>query len=127
MKIHRTSARLVAVLMLGVAAAPFVVAATPAKAEPVLACSIKLASDSVQVSAQPISVDASLSEAIGDSVSAAVQQESKASVVSVGAAGANAVKLTLNTSEAVPGDWSLSLKGTAGECTGKMKIIAAAQ
>lgn len=128
MNTNRTTARLVAVLMLGAVAAPFVVTAKSAQAEPVLACSVKLANDSVPVRPTPVAVRASLTEAIGDSVSATLDQESKASIVSVGKADApNALELTLNTSQAVPGEWNLSLKGTSGECTGKVKIIPAQQ
>lgn len=129
MQIKRNTARLVAVLMLGAVAAPIAVSATPARAEPVLACALKLANDSIKVSAEPVSLRASLSDAVGDSVSATLQQESKASVVSIGhpaPAEPNSLEITLNTSQAVPGDWSLSVKGTTGECTGKVKITAAA-
>jgi hypothetical protein len=92
------------------------------------ACTLKFAVDSVPVSASPVAVNAALSAAIGDSISAAFGGESGITVTAVGpaaAGGANALQLTLNTSAAKAGDWDVALKGTAGECSGKLKVVAA--
>jgi len=91
-------------------------------------CTVKLATDSVPASATPVVLNAMLSSAIGDSVSASLPSASSIKVVSVGpaaAGGANALQLTLNTSEAKPGEYLLSLKGQTGECSGKLKVAAA--
>ena len=67
-----------------------------------------------------------MSAAIGDSVAASFPSASSITVVSVGppaAGGANALQLTLNTSDAKSGEWPLSLKGKTGECSGKLKIV----
>jgi hypothetical protein len=90
------------------------------------ACTIKLAVDSVPTSPTPVVLNATLSTAIGDSVSASLPSESSASVESVepaAAGGANALQLKLNTSAAKPGEWPLAVKGKTGECTGKLKIV----
>jgi hypothetical protein len=94
------------------------------------ACTVKLAVDSVPASATPVVLDATLSGAIGDSVSASLPSASSITVVSVGAAaagGANALQLTLNTSAAKPGEWPLALKGKTGECAGKVKVVPGGQ
>jgi hypothetical protein len=94
--------------------------------EPTSACTVKLAVDSIPASATPVVLNATLSSAIGDSVSASLPSASSITVVSVGAGAAaapNALQLTLNTSAAKPGEWPLALKGKTGECTGKLKVI----
>ena len=88
------------------------------------ACTITVSSpSSVQVAASPVVLQATISGAIGDSISATFPAESKLAAVGVKAATTpNALMLTLNTSQAVPGEWPISLKGTNGECTGKIKV-----
>jgi len=87
------------------------------------ACTVTFNSDSVQVGGAPINLLASLTSAVGDSATASFQSGSMIRVVSVGPAGAaNALKLTINTSEAMPGSWNVSIKGSKGECTGKVKV-----
>jgi len=100
-------------------------AAAPAQSA---ACTVKVASDSVPASPTPLVVNASLSSAIGDSVSASLPAESGITVSAVGpsaSGGANAIQLTLDTSAAKPGEWALSLKGKTGECAGKLKVAGA--
>lgn len=94
------------------------------------ACTVKFAVDSIPSSASPLVVNAALSSAIGDSASAAFPGPSGISVVAVGPAavgGANALQLTLNTSAAKAGEWTVSFKGKTGECTGKLKVVAGSQ
>lgn len=87
------------------------------------ACNITFNSDSVQVGGAPINLLASLTSAVGDSATASFQSGSMIRVVSIGPAdAANALKLTINTSEAMPGSWNVSIKGSKGECTGKVKV-----
>jgi hypothetical protein len=90
------------------------------------ACTIKFDATPVQVAPSPVTLQASVMGALGDSVSATVAPESKISVVGVKAAGApNALELTLNTSQAVPGEYTISFKGTSGQCATKLKVGAA--
>jgi hypothetical protein len=71
-------------------------------------------------------VQASVTGTLGDSVSATVPAESKISVLGVKPAAApNELNLLLNTSQAVPGEYTISFKGTGGECSAKLKVGAA--
>lgn len=123
---HPTTARLAAAILLGTVLATTAQAqAKPSQQSKPAACAVKVADDSVAVAAAPIVKKASLSEAIGDSISASFPRESNVSVDKVDPSPdgtANTLQLTLNTSKAKPGDWTLSMKGTKGECTGKLKI-----
>ena len=82
--------------------------------------------DAIPVRATPVAVDAALTQAIGDSVKAEFSAESKVIVSRAAAdpASPQVVKLTLDTSAAAPGEWTLLLKGTTGDCTGKVRIAA---
>lgn len=134
---HPSMARVAATIASGIVAltvsAGIAAAQEPGKAAPPApaqsaACTVKVASDSVPASPTPLVVNASLSSAIGDSVSASLPAESGVTVSSVGpsaSGGANAVQLTLDTSAAKPGEWALSLKGKTGECAGKLKVAGA--
>ena len=84
-----------------------------------------IVSDSVNVALSPIVIQAALTKALGDSISASFPIESKINVVKVAPAANNqpkGVDVTINTSEAKPGSWPISLKGKSGECTGQLKI-----
>jgi len=101
----------------------------PATAQPASAasaCTAAVRGDSIPVRATPVAVDAAITQAIGDSVKAEFPAESKIVVSRVAAdpASPQIVKLTLDTSAATPGEWALLLKGTAGDCTGKVRITA---
>jgi hypothetical protein len=89
------------------------------------ACTITINGAAVRAGAAEVTVDASLSSAIGDSISASFPMASKISVLSVAPADpANTVRLTLNASAAAPGEYTVSLKGTKGECSGKVKVAS---
>jgi hypothetical protein len=89
------------------------------------ACSITLDVASIHAGAPSLAVQASLSNAIGDSITASFPMASKIEVVNVmPSAAAKSVQLTLNTTDASPGDYTVSLKGTKGECRGKVKVAA---
>lgn len=127
---HPTTRRLAAAIVFG-AGLMFASAAgaqAPAKQQSgarKATCSVKVADDTVGVAAAPVVKKASLSEAIGDSISASFPRESNVSVDKVDPSpdgAANTLQLTLNTSKAKPGDWTLSMKGTKGECSGKLKV-----
>jgi hypothetical protein len=120
---HPTTARLGVGVLFGVTSLVIGTAAFAPAPSVMLpdACTATVA-NAVPVQAGPVVVNASLSEAIGDSVTASFPAESKVSVVKVDGAGGNAVELTLNTSGAVAGDWQLSLTGSKGTCTGQVKV-----
>jgi len=124
---HPTTGRLAAAILFSMLFAGAAAAQAPATKQQSKAhtCSVKVADDTVGVAATPVVKKASLSEAIGDSISASFPRESNVSVDKVDPSpdgAANTLQLTLNTSKAKPGDWTLSMKGTKGECTGKMKV-----
>ena len=100
--------------------------ATPVSSTPT-ACTVSVSGDSLQVRAEPITVDVATTDAIGDSVSASFPIESKIVVSRVASATVpKTVRLTINTSAAAPGNWMLSLKGSQGVCTGTVKVTPAA-
>jgi hypothetical protein len=126
---HPTTRRLAAAIVFGAGMlfASVAAAQAPAKQQSGAkhTCSVKVADDTVGVAATPVVKKASLSEAIGDSISASFPRESNVSVDKVDPSpdgAANTLQLTLNTSKAKPGDWTLSMKGTKGECSGKLKV-----
>lgn len=90
------------------------------------ACTVTFAIDSVPASSTPVVLNAALSAAIGDSVSASFPSASgiTASVGPAAVGGASALQLMLNTSAAKPGEWPVALKGKAGDCSGKIKVVA---
>jgi hypothetical protein len=89
------------------------------------ACTATVSGDSVTVATTPIVIQAAVTAELGDSVSASFPAESKINVVKVAPAAnkqAKGLDVTINTSEAKPGNWPISLKGKSGECTGQLKI-----
>ena len=122
---YPTTGRLAAAILFTMLFAGAASAQAPAKQQSApKACSVKV-DDEISVAAAPVVKKASLSEAIGDSVSASFPKESNVSVDKVDPSpdgAANTLQLTLNTSKAKPGDWTLSMKGTKGECSGKLKV-----
>lgn len=104
--------------------APTPKAAAPAAGAKAGACTVKLDATPIAVAPSPVTLQAAVTGALGDSVAATVAPESKISVVSVkpGAAG---LELILNTSQAVPGEYTISFKGSNGECATKLKVGAA--
>jgi hypothetical protein len=73
-------------------------------------------------------VIAKYTEPIGDSLSARFPEDAHVSVTRVkpGEEQLTAV-LTLNTLQAVEGEWALTLTGQSGECQGKVNIGAGAR
>ena len=98
---------------------------TVAQQAPIPAVCTAAVRDSVPVRTTPVAIDAAITQAIGDSVKAEFPAESKIVVSSAAASPLTpqVVKLTLDTSAAAPGEWSLVLKGTSGDCTGKVQVI----
>ena len=104
---------------------PTIAAAQPAPAP--AACAAAVRGDAIPVSATPVAVDIAITQAIGDSIKAEFPAEAKVVVPRAAAdpAAPQVVKLTLDTSAAAPGEWTILLKGTAGDCSGKVRITAA--
>jgi hypothetical protein len=100
--------------------------ATPSTPTPIRECKVTVSGDSIPIRAEPIIVNAQYTAGIGDSLSASFADSSKISVVKVVPTPGTpqAAQLTLGTSKAVPGEWGMTLKGTAGECMGKIKVAA---
>ncbi|HET9983605.1 MAG TPA: hypothetical protein VFQ38_08455 [Longimicrobiales bacterium] len=163
----RLATAVAALLFVGVGTAG---AQEPTKATPTPAdaqvCTVKLDPQAVQIQAEPVQLKASLSQAIGAGVVAAIQEEGSGVEVAVapapdaagktdvttpnpagpapkeppvgkpsssstgqpaptmGAAG-ESVALTLNTQAAKAGEYTLSLKGETGACTGKFTVQGA--
>lgn len=110
--------------------APATAQAAPAVAQPAAApaaCAAAIRGDAIPVSATPVAVDVAITQAIGDSIKAEFPAEAKVVVPRAAAdpAAPQVVKLTLDTSAAAPGEWTMLLKGTAGDCSGKVRITAA--
>ncbi len=78
---------------------------------------------SILVRAGDQELTVTLSEALGDSLTAQFAEESKITVKSVGAADeSQAVKLVVDASNAVPGDWALTVRRNATACAGTVKV-----
>ena len=88
-------------------------------------CTVTVSDSLVKVATAPIIIQAALTRELGDSLSALFPVESKITVVKVAPAAnkePKAVDVTINTSEAKPGKWPITLKGKSGECSGEIKI-----
>ena len=88
-------------------------------------CTVTVSDSLVKVATAPIVILAAATAEVGDSISASFPVESKITVVKVAPAAnkeAKAVDVTINTSEAKPGKWPITLKGKSGECSGEIKI-----
>jgi hypothetical protein len=119
-------------LAIGLAAAASLWTATTLHARPstppeTLDCTVTVDSTPLPVHSEPFVVQANYTEVIGDSVSASFQEESKITVLGArrmqGDAG-KSLHLMLNTAQAAAGEWTLTLKGEKGECSGKIKVAA---
>jgi hypothetical protein len=114
-------------LVLGVALA--VTAATPDRqpAESGADCELKAQAESVPVRPDSVVLRMVYSEPIGDELVAQLEEESGVKVVKVERESTEplTVKLVLDTSQAKAGEWSVSLKGSGGECKGTVKVAEA--
>lgn len=93
--------------------------------DPAPLCEVTLDVERLPVSEEPVAVQATYTQEIGENVSAEFAPESQVSVVSVEHAEEDAPmtqRLTLNTAEAVEGEWQLILRGDGGECTGNIAV-----
>lgn len=89
-------------------------------------CQVKLESEAVPVSTDPVVLRAVYSLEIGEELVAELQEGSGVKVVKVERESEEplAIKLTLDTSEAASGEWTLALAGENGRCTGKVTVRA---
>jgi hypothetical protein len=89
-----------------------------------LECELTIAAELLPISEEPYEVEARITEAVGEELAAEFAEESRVAVVSVAGAedDPQAVRLTVNTQDAVPGDWSVVVRGEAGECTGTATV-----
>ncbi len=94
-------------------------------------CEVRVNPVTVPVQAEVVELSATLSEAIGETLSARVDEASGIQVVAVevvkGAGGeapaAHKVAVQLSTASAVAGEWALTLEGDDGrQCSGKVQV-----
>ena len=86
-------------------------------------CELQI-SQPVQAGGDSTTVSASMSESIGQLTSAEVESASGVRVVSVKPNGnpPTAAEVTLNTSQAKEGEWTLTLRGQESECSGTLTV-----
>lgn len=90
-------------------------------------CTVTLDTDAVPVQNEPVEVQARLSAALGDSISAAFPAESRITVLNVSQGQPNSVRLSLNTSSAEAGTYTITLRDAEGTaCSGPVQVAAAA-
>src|SRR5690606_11475306 len=94
---------------------------------PLSECEITVEAESVPVRPDSVVLRMVYSEPIGEELVAQLEEDSGVRVVKVEQESTEplTLKLTLNTSEAKAGEWTISVKGEQGECTGKLKVAAA--
>lgn len=88
-------------------------------------CTVTSSVETIPVQAEPVAVQLRHTEPVGDSATVSFAEESKVAVLSVGREEndeENTLRAQLNTSEAVAGEWAVSVRGTAGECTGTVNV-----
>lgn len=93
--------------------------------DPAPQCEIALDVERLPIQDEPVPVQATYTTEIGENVSAEFAPESQVTVVSVERQEGDAPmtqRLTLNTAEAVAGEWQLILRGDGGECTGNIQV-----
>lgn len=124
MEMHRVGLGLA--VALGLLGSATVVQAQDPVPEPTTGqCEVQVA-EPVSVSEEPVVVEATISDTIGEALSAVLQEESGVQLVSAEAgAEEGQVSLTLDTSQAVSGEWTVSLMGESGECSGTFTVAAA--
>lgn len=90
-----------------------------------LECELTLDAETLPIRAEPFDVRAHFTQAVGDTLSVRFAEESRVTVVAVVRASEeepNALRVTVNTSEAQAGQWPVTLHGEAGECTGTATV-----
>ncbi|MHB1168956.1 MAG: hypothetical protein ACYC28_06695 [Longimicrobiales bacterium] len=90
-------------------------------------CELVVDAASVPVNAEPVTVRAQFSRAIGETVEAAIAPGSGITIVSAepDAATPLTLALTLDTSAANAGDWAIQLQGEDGQCAGSIAVMPA--
>lgn len=121
----------------GLLVLPLMVMASAAEAQEVAAaqsaaaeCVARVQPERVATQADPVVLRAVYSESIGKVLSALADDKSGIKVVEVKPVaeemgGEPMVSVQLDLSNAVAGEWTLSLQGESGKCTGKVVIQAA--
>lgn len=88
-------------------------------------CEVQV-TEAVPISEEPVVVEATYSPTLGEALAAVLQKESGAQLVfaEIGTAE-QSLLLTVDTSQALPGEWTLSLTAEGGVCTGTFIVAAA--
>lgn len=126
---RQSEGRILAVLLAGTAALWLATGLQATGHEAVSArdCTVTLMPDTVVVAADPVDVQATYTEAVGDSISVSVSDDSGIEVVSATKGTGASATITLNTRSAQTGEWPLTLAGESGECRGTVSVAAADQ
>lgn len=102
--------------------------AAQAQEPPEQECRITLDREEVSVRPSPVAIMGAFSEVIGDSIAAEFPEESGIEVVAAERTegeDSRSVRLVLRTTEAVEGDWTLTVRGEQGACTGRITVRSA--
>jgi hypothetical protein len=120
MKTRFNSRLLLALPVVMIGAFSVTAASKPASLAP--ACT--LTADSIKAGQTSGTVQARLTESIGDSLSASIAPAAKISVVDVKAGTTPmTAQITVNAQQGVAGEWELTLAGKNGTCSGTVAVI----
>ena len=103
--------------------------ARPATDASVALCDLLIADETVPVQAEPVVLSVRHSASFGDTLTARLPAESRirvVSVVNVGKVEPQTLRITLNTSEAVPGEYELVVDDGQADCRGTISITSRA-
>lgn len=87
-------------------------------------CNVEVAAEAIPVHPDLFEVRATFSAALGERIVALLDKESRVRVAAVepDPDHPRSVRLTLDTSEAVVGDWTLVLESDTGVCRGAFRV-----
>ena len=85
-------------------------------------CEITLRPAELPRGPEPPVVRATLSEDIGEIRGVSVEERSRVEVVQMEAPSPNVLVINLRTEEAEAGEWTVTVEGENGECTGRLTI-----
>jgi hypothetical protein len=91
-------------------------------------CVVTTDLERIPVQEEPVLVQLRHTEPVGDSAAVSFPEESRINVIGLGREEddePNTLRAALSTTEAVAGEWAVTLRGTAGECTGTVVVGAA--
>jgi hypothetical protein len=96
----------------------------PAEGMP-LECEVTVGLEQIPIQADPVTVPVQYTDELGEAVTAILPEESGVAVTGVGrdeTDEANVLRLVLDTSEAIAGEWPVTLLSGDRECRGVARI-----